>query len=1081
MRMLLWFGVSGIWITCLCSCKKNSQQQFKAIPPSASGVQFSNTLTPTDSLNIIEYLYYYNGSGVATGDINNDGLPDIYLCSNQQENKLYLNKGLFKFEDITSASHAACPGDWKTGVSMIDINGDGWLDIYVCEVGDYKSLHGRNQLFINNHDLTFTESAASYGLDFVSFSTQAAWLDYDHDGDLDIYLLCHSVHSTDTYRDTSIRHVIDTMKGDRLMRNDGGHFHNVSQSAGILSSPIGYGLGVAVADVNNDGWTDILVGNDFHENDYLYLNNQQGGFTQSQYRSFGHTSTFSMGNDIADINGDGLMDMVSLDMKPDDEIVLKNSVGADPYDIYQYKIDRGYHYQYPRNTLQLNQYIDGKDIPYFSEIGQQLGIARTDWSWSPLLADFDNNGYVDLFVANGIMQRPNDLDYLKYYSGIPKKDSAQSAALIAKMPHGKAKNFFFSQNGPMHFEDVSQDWNPVGKDLSTAAAYADFDGDGDLDLIINRINEPATLLQNKSKSGHHLQLQLKDRGQNGFAIGARATVYAASRKWITEVSPTRGFQSSSDYTLHVGLGEINKIDSIAVKWNDGTLSTIQHPTLDTLLKINRKDIASYADPGTSADAPLLQPVSSGIDFIHRENYYNDFEREKLLLYKLSTQGPSSAISDINGDGLDDVWIGGARDQSGVIYLQGPNGQFSLINEPALIHDAAFEDVDGTWQDIDGDHDMDLIVVSGGYQLDNPTLLHDRAYLNDGKGNLTYSAASLPNVSHMSSCIAANDVDQDGDIDLFIGGRVAPYYGFNTDSYLLINDGKGNYSISVDPVFHTLGMVTGAAWADVDGDHKNELIVSGEWSPIFILKNVNNKWTKQTIEHSNGLWQTVKAVDMDQDGDIDLIAGNFGLNHELKASGEEPVNLYAADFDQNTTPEAIISYYVHHKEYSFFSKDELANQIVSLRKKYTDYHSFASTDFMAIFPGLKENKNHRTVTTMSSTVFKNDSHGKFEAIALPQNVQSSVIFSILPTDINGDHLTDLILGGNLFEVTPSLGRMDASYGHVLINKGNMEFKSLSGSESGLVVPGAIRDIKELKANNKAGYLIVRNGSGAVLFQ
>ncbi|MEP7321262.1 MAG: VCBS repeat-containing protein, partial [Saprospiraceae bacterium] len=430
------------------ACSKKSNQLFSSVSPEQSGIQFSNTLTPTDKLNIIEYLYFYNGSGVAAGDINNDGLPDIYLSSNQHENKLYLNKGNLKFEDISQSSNTACPGDWKTGVSMVDINGDGWLDIYVCEVGDYKSIHGKNQLFINNHDLTFTERAAEYKLDITSFSTQAAWLDYDHDGDIDMYLLSHSVHSTDSYRDTSIRHIVDTLKGDRLLRNDGGHFVNVSQAAGILSSPIGYGLGIAISDLNNDGWPDILIGNDFHENDYLYINNQNGGFVQSQTTSFGHTSTFAMGNDIADVNGDGLMDIVSLDMKPDDEVVLKNSVGTDPYDIYQYKKERGYQFQYPRNTFQLNQYVDGKGIPYFSEIGQQLGIARTDWSWTPLLADFDNNGYPDLFVANGIKQRPNDLDYLKYYSGLNGTAGTDAKNLVAKMPDGKAKNFFFSQTSP---------------------------------------------------------------------------------------------------------------------------------------------------------------------------------------------------------------------------------------------------------------------------------------------------------------------------------------------------------------------------------------------------------------------------------------------------------------------------------------------------------------------------------------------------------------------------------------------------------------------------------------------------------
>ncbi|MDZ4710106.1 MAG: VCBS repeat-containing protein [Saprospiraceae bacterium] len=1065
---------------CFSACHKKQSTLFTSLAPSSTGIHFSNNLKEGPEINIIEYLYFYNGAGVAAGDINNDGLPDIYLASNQHGNKLYLNKGGFQFEDITSNSKTESTGIWNTGVSMADVNGDGWLDIYVCEVGNYKGLQGRNRLYINNHDLSFTERALDFNLAVVAFSTQAAWLDYDRDGDLDMYLLCHSVHSTDTYRDTSIRRRIDPQKGDKLFKNENGRFLDVSHAAGILSSPLGYGLGIGISDFNQDGWPDILVGNDFHENDYLYLNQQNGTFLQSQTQSFGHTSTFSMGNDLADINRDGRIDIISLDMKPEDEVILKNSVGADPYDIYEYKVSFGYHYQYPRNTLQLNQYTDDQQIPYFAEIGQQVGISRTDWTWTPLLADFDNNGWLDIFVANGIAHRPNDLDYLKYTSSLASADSLPSQSLIDRMPSGEAKNYFFSQTGHLIFEDKSQAWNPEGADISTAAAYADFDNDGDLDLIINRINQKACVLRNESsRENHFVQIQLKDTGHNKFGLGARITTYQPAGIQMREIYPTRGFQSSSDYLAHFGMGTEKIIDSIQIQWADGYTQSLKDAAVDSRLVVTRN--GQQWRLAKTIEAPLFHIVDAGINFIHRENEYNDFGREKLLLYKLSTQGPGCAVGDLNGDGMDDIWIGGAHDQHGLTYLQNKEGRFVALSQSSLEMHAPFEDVDGVLVDVDNDKDLDLMVASAGYQVENQLLLVDRLYINDGRGNLSYRQESMPSLPHMSSCLAPHDFDGDGDIDIFAGGRVSPFYGFNTDSYLLINDGHGNFSISDDPVTKGLGMVTDAVWADADPAPGKELIVCGEWMPITIIYRQGAQWKKRTIPNTQGIWQTIESVDLDGDGDEDLIGGNLGLNNDLVVSTEQPAKLYIGDFDQNSSPETLISYFRSGKEYSFFSKDELTGQLIYLKKRYTDYHSFASQTFDQVFPSSLQDKSFKKITGLQSRIFQNTGNGNFDPVDLPFEAQSTAVFAIAPDDFNADGLLDILLGGNLLETHPSFGRLDAGHGVLLINQGNMKFQTIPPAESGIFIDGAIRDIKRYHTHGKTSYLIVRNNNTPVIIE
>jgi enediyne biosynthesis protein E4 len=1075
-------GVALAVLFLLVHCK-SKQTLFVSKTPEHTGIQFVNQLAGSDSLNIIEYLYYYNGSGVAIGDINNDDLPDIYLASNQAANKLYLNKGDLQFEDITESSGTAGAGDWKTGVSMVDINGDGWLDIYVCQVGNYKSIRGRNQLFINKGNLQFEERAAEYGLDFEAFSTQAAWLDFDRDGDLDMYLVCHSVHSTDTYRDTSIRHTVDSLKGDRLLENRNGRFYDISLQAGILSSPIGYGLGIGIGDLNGDHWPDIYIGNDFHENDYLYLNQQDGTFRQSQEKSFGHTATFSMGTDIGDLNQDGRLDIYSLDMKPDDERVYKSSVGADPYDIYQYKYSFGYHYQYPRNALQLNQWADPTGIPYFAEQAQQFGLDRTDWSWSPLIADFDNDGKQDIFVSNGIAHRPNDLDYLKYFSSLPTADTVSAQRLIDRMPDGSARNFFFRQAADFTWENTTNAWNPEGKDLSTAAAYADLDLDGDLDLVINRINAPVAVLENRSTGHQSVAIKLEYKPTNSQAVGTRLHLYAEDLYQMKEVYAVRGFQSSVDIsTIHFGLGNRKKIDSMVLIWPTGETQVFRNPAVQPIIKIRYQPESIAASSPIPDTKTLLQVTSQPFDFRHRENLYNDFEREKLLLYKLSTQGAGIAIGDINQDGLEDLWMGGARGQAGVLFFQRPDGSMVRSDQTALEEDAAYEDIGAIWLDVDQDQDLDLIVISGGYQLDEPGLLQDRLYLNDGNGNLSRKINAFPSQSHMSGTIAIDDIDGDGDPDIFIGGRSGPYYGFNTDSYLLINDGRGEFRDSNIPILRGLGMVTDAVWAELDGDTEGkELILCGEWMPITILSRKGPGWAKTTIPNTEGLWQSILADDLDQDGDFDLVLGNLGMNSPFKANLKQSIDLYSADFDRNTAPESIISYYVGDESYSFFNKDELASQMVSFRKKYTDYKSFAQSNFKQVFADFDLTRDHKKIVELRSGVLENQGPGKWKFHPLPHQGQSSIVFALASLDLNGDSMNDLVIGGNLLETMPSFGRQDGSYGQVFLQKKNLKFDAIPTSQSGFFISGAVRDIKPFKIQTKNGLVVARNNDSPLYFE
>lgn len=1069
--------------------KKEARNMFSLLSSDATHILFSNQITENEEMNIIEYLYFNNGAGVAAGDINNDGLVDLYFTGNQVPNKLYLNKGNMEFEDITEISGTAGTGSWKTGVTMADVNGDGFLDIYVCQVGDYKSLKGRNQLFINSGNLSFSEQAADYGLDFVGFSTQAAFFDYDIDGDLDMYLLNHSVHSSRNYGRMELRFEEDSQAGDLLYQNGElngrRYFKDVTKDAGILNSPIGYGLSVCISDINNDGYPDIYVSNDFHEDDYLYFNNGNGTFTERLREGIAHTSRSSMGNDVADINNDGLPDILVLDMLPDVEKIRKQSGGEDDYELFKIKLGYGYHHQYVRNTLQLNL---GNGL--FSEIGQLAGIHSTDWSWSPLICDLDNDGWKDIFITSGIYRRGNDLDYIDFLTGgnryMPEKDNSRLSdkELYEKMPLYANVNYIFRNNGDYTFEKIKGKWDSE-RSYSNGSAYADLDNDGDLDLIVNRINDTPLVYRNESSSGdnHYLSLVLKGTGFNPRGTGAQVTVFTNGQKQSAEQFTTRGFMSSSTDLLHFGLGKLKWIDSLIVRWPDHRVQKTGRIPADTLMVL---DYNNATEPGSRSFSreTLFKPVSvSGLDFSHREDNREDFSREPLIPFSLAAEGPALAVGDVNGDDFDDIFIGAAKGQKSEILLQDRNGAFHAVSLPAFERLNATDNTDALFFDADGDGDSDLYLVMGGNEYpQGNALLTDQIFLNNGSGN--FSLKNDFKLSHNGSCVSEADFDGDGDMDLFIGSRSVPgYYGLPAEQYLLENDGGGNFSnITTDAAagLKKIGMVTDACWGDFDGDSDPDLIVVGEWTKVSIFRNDGGRFVNSTIEAgldgTSGWWSSIKCVDLDEDGDMDLIGGNLGLNSLLKASSGEPVTMYIHDFDNNGTADPILCAYNNGISYPFASLDELNVQISGLKQRFPSYAGFAGKTAEEIFGRDALDKALLLKAEMfESCIFLNNGKGVFSRIVLPREAQFSPVRDIVSGDFNNDGNTDLVIAGNNYHARPSVGRFDASYGWFLPGLGNGNFNCSMPSESGFLLRGDARRLSLIKISGKQ-YLIglVNNG-------
>ena len=1055
---------------------------FKNPTSQETGLYFKNTITPTNSLNILDYLYYYNGGGVALGDINNDGLLDIFLSANQEKNKLFINKGNLQFEDITAKSNVSGNSSWNTGAVIGDVNGDGLLDIYVCAVVGVHGFYGYNELYINNGDETFTESAQQYQLDFDSYSSSAAFLDFDLDGDLDIYLLNHAIHTQESFGKADLRYKRNEQTGDRLLRNDGGTFTDVSESAGIFGGINGYGLGISVADFNQDGFPDIYVGNDFHEDDYYYINNRDGTFSDQLKEYFGHTSRFSMGNDVADINHDGLPDIISLDMLPEDEVVLKTSEGDDNIQIQKLRTQKyGYHYQFTRNMLYVNQQNSG-----YLETALLSGIAATDWSWSSLFADFNQDGEQDLFISNGISKRPNDLDFIKFVSNEQIQKKIDNTKLVDQkalqmMPSGEAHNYIFKGVKNLEFEDKSGEWISNKKGVSGATALGDLDNDGDLDLVVSNINENVSLYINQTdEKANYLKLKFDYPSPNTFGIGTKVYSYTKGELQFKELYTVRGFQSSSEPMVHFGYGPVQQVDSITIVWPNKTFQTIKNIAVNQQMIIrpeNTKPLDN--DSFYKKESPLFKESANtlGVNFTHVEDNYTDFNRQKLIPYQNSDRGPAVAVGDLNNDGKEDIYFGGSKFNSAKFFVQKDNF-FEEEKIEIITKDSINEDITALIIDLNNDKKNDLIVGTGGSDFyDKMTPLLDVYYT---QGDVNFEKQELPSYFENAAVMKSADYDNDGDLDIFVGNNmVSNDFGAMPNSYVLKNN-NGKFSILQNQPFQNVGMITDAIWEDYNLDGFIDLILVGEWMTPKFFKNTNGNFVEENIIKSTltGLWQQITPFDIDKDGDIDYLLGNWGKNSKFEASQEHPLRMYYSDFDENGSTETIICNFKNGAYYPLLGLDELGSQIVSLRKKFNNYKSFAGKSIDAIFePSVLKKAHIFEVNTLASGYLKNENN-TFTFVPFKNELQVSPISAFLEFDFDANGENEVLVAGNYFGVSPYHGRFDSFPGALIFN----ENKIILGNKIGLdFSQKAVKKLNIIKVQNKSYVLATINNDSAQVYQ
>lgn len=1065
---------------------------FQLLPPDRTGIKFVNQLDYTEELNTYTFKNFYNGGGVGLGDFNNDGLLDIFFSGNRVSNRLYLNQGELKFADITQSAGLYSEGSWTTGISIADVNGDGLQDIYLCKSGPPDGKDRKNQLLINNGDLTFQDKAPEYGLDFKGLSTHASFFDFDNDGDLDCYLLNNSIRSVGGYdlrKDQ--RKIPDPLGGNKLLRNDEGKFIDVSQPAGIYTSEIGFGLGVTIGDINLDGWPDIYVSNDFFERDYLYINNQDGSFRESLEDYVREISMGSMGADMADINNDGLPDIFVTEMLPESDERLKTTAQFENWDKYMLGVSQGYGHQFGRNVLQLNN-GDGT----FSEIGRLAGVHATDWSWGALIFDMDNDGNKDIFVANGIYKDLLNQDYVNFVANqdlireILLKERNVIKRLVDSIPSNQLRNYAFRSQGNFSFSNKTIEWGFGNPTHSSGSAYGDLDNDGDLDLVLNNVNMPSFVYLNQSKEklrGNSISFAFKGQTRNTFGLGTKITLKSKGATFYQELSPMRGFISTVDYRLHFGLGNVDSIESVFVEWPGGRITELENIKANQLITLAYEDSKEWIKSELKLGKGIFSKVKApgGIDYRHVENDFNDFDRDRLLFNMVSNEGPCLCVADVNGDQLDDFYIGGAKGQPGNLFIQQRQGGFEKLNQEIFELDRESEDTGCLFFDANGDNKPDLYVASGGVEFSSSSIeLADRLYFNVGNGKFQKSTQILPVSSRFEStaAVTASDYDRDGDMDLFVGVRLTPFsYGVPGNGYLLNNDGQGVFSDvtrTQSPQLLNLGLITDAEWGDFNKDGWPDLFVAGEWMPLHLFINKEGRLVDQSIQFgldkTDGWYHSLELADLNKDGWLDLVAGNHGLNSQFKASLHEPISLYINDFDQNGTIEQVLTRYNQGISYPLVLRNDLVSQMPYLKKKFLHFRDYKQKKISDIFTEKQlEQSIVLNTYTLSSAVWMNRAGKKIESIELPVEAQFSPVYSTIVQDFDGDTLPDILLGGNLYRAKPETGIYDGSYGLLLKGQGDGTFEALNSRESGISIKGEIRSFGSVTFRGRRLILVARN--------